>query len=108
VVYICQGDTVNWTVHSTGGIGKLTVYQRDGVLKQAGTSAPKWFHASEGTKSKDGTTDDATPIGNWEYAVAVYENNSGTVRVYAHDPKIIIGKGSRSPTGKSKGAAPTK
>lgn len=89
-LYICPGDTVQWEFVTNGKRGSLTVYHRDSFLKKNGV-ATQWFHASEG--QSDGGTSDKSDKGEHEYCVAIFDKHvfSGD-HLYAHDPKVIIGK----------------
>jgi hypothetical protein len=89
-LYVCAGDTVNWTPLSSGGKGWLTVHQSQGFQHGAGAQ-PIWLRAREkGTPAS--VTTSATDYGSiYEYCVSLHDQGGHPTRLYTHDPKIIIG-----------------
>ena len=99
-VEICQGDTIQWQVHTATPPGTkkghLHIYQGDCILDDGtghGTKT-KWFAADEGAYTKGGTTDSSVPTDTtYLYSIAVVDDHDG--HVYAYDPQIVIGTGQR-------------
>src|ERR1700735_2022645 len=93
-LYICAGDEVLWTPKSDGTKSEMAVYHKDLLLNKNGKKE-RWFHATE-PNSNGGTPDLNEPKGvEHEYCVAVFDPSNG--HLYIHDPKIIIGTGTRPP-----------
>jgi hypothetical protein len=89
---VCPGDTIQWQAKSTNKKSEIYLFHEDSIFDQNGTS-PHGFQATDDKLTKAAQIkSDPSLQGAHEYYVAVFDKK--TERVYVHDPKVIIGKGS--------------
>lgn len=93
---ICQNDTLSWKASTPGASRDVAIFLKHAILDDAGTR-PHWFkthdaNATPPAKPYSGIIPD--DYEEYEYSVAVYDRTN--MHLYAHDPKVIIGTGSRA------------
>jgi hypothetical protein len=88
-VYVCQGDTVQWTANTTTAKNDMYIYDNDAVLVDQSNASPHGFHKSDNQPVTGTITNSKT--GTHKYWVIVWDPSTGVL--YVHDPTIIIGKG---------------
>jgi len=91
-VYICQGDSVVWSVRTTHGHGGTVIEDPTGILKYMGSSL-YWLNAAAGSKTDAGVTDANAAPGQYPYHVIVFDPDDMSKPIWIHDPQIVIGTG---------------
>ena len=88
---ICQGDIVNWEIHTDIKTAHMVISQSDSILADITASSKPRLEADEGTQTSNPGVNANVKPGTYEYCVAAYDRNDGVKHLYVNDPKIIVG-----------------
>ena len=95
VLYVCAGDTVQWTATTSKMNGHVYLYHVDPVLNDSSGATAHGFEGLAG-QPINGIVKPTAALGQHEYYVAVFDSDAH--RLYVEDPKIIIGTGNKNGT----------
>ncbi len=91
-LHICEGDTVQWVVKTTGAKQKtkMWIFHEDFILQDEDGDPALGFQAINTDVTKGGMTDSAATLNvPHKYHVSVFDKSTGNK--YHDDPTIIIG-----------------
>jgi hypothetical protein len=96
-LYVCKGDSINWIATASSANYAVTVFTEEAILDGPDKVATQWFHgSSDGTTTlpAGGPIDEHASLTTHQYSVAVFD--IAAKHLYVHDPKIMIGTGSKA------------
>lgn len=88
---ICQGDIVQFAVHTNQKKAHLRIFQKDKIFLDANGNKTERLDGDE-VNNANGPTDPGIITGTYEYCVAAVDPQENN-HLYIHDPQIIIGTG---------------
>lgn len=96
ILHICTGDTVVWqTVTPSQGAYTLRLFFPVAIFNGPGGGLAKSFDGSNTTLATGTVANSITASDDDEYSYSIGVLDNVTGKLYVHDPKVIIGTGTR-------------